>query len=80
MTSVLTVYTRYGCHLCDEMLGQLDGLRDKYQFQLEIIDISHDARLESLYGTRVPVLASPEEDICYYFLDEEALDSYFRAS
>ena len=76
--STLTVYSRYGCHLCDDMLEQLADLQGKYQFDIDVVDITGDAGLEAEYGTRVPVLASADSEICYYFLDEEALDKYFR--
>ncbi|MCW9025589.1 MAG: glutaredoxin family protein [Gammaproteobacteria bacterium] len=78
MATTLKLYSRYGCHLCDDMLEQLNGQREKHRFLLEVIDITGDERLEALYGTRVPVLAATDAEICYYFLDEAALDKYFR--
>ena len=71
---------RHGCHLCDDMLMALDSLKPYWSFELDIIDISGDSRLEALYGTRVPVLLGKNEEICYYFLDEEALQAYFSRS
>ena len=68
---------RHGCHLCDDMLMALEAVTTCRPFELDIIDISEDETLETLYGTRVPVLLGNDEEICYYFLDEEALQAYF---
>ena len=77
---VLQVYVRHGCHLCEDMLRALETFHAKYDFSVNVVDISGDDGLESLYGTRVPVLSGAENEICYYFLDEEALDNYFSLS
>ncbi len=72
---------RHGCHLCDDMLLALDSLNSHPPFELNITDISGDEKLESRYGTRVPVLVGEQGaepiEICYYFLDKEALLAYF---
>lgn len=78
MAKQLRVYVRHGCHLCDDMLRALQALRPQQDFELNVIDISGDAQLEARYGTRVPVLLGGEEELCYYFLDEDALRAYFR--
>ncbi|MDH5571829.1 MAG: glutaredoxin family protein [Gammaproteobacteria bacterium] len=75
--AVLQVYVRHGCHLCEDMLRALEAFKGKYDFTVNIIDISGDDKLESVYGTRVPVLSAAGNEICYYFLDEQALDNYF---
>ncbi len=69
----LTMYTRSACHLCEEMLEALEGLRDRYDFDLRCIDIDGDLALIERCGTRVPVRALGDAEICEYFLDEEAL-------
>ncbi len=71
---------RHGCHLCDDMLLALESIKTRQPFELEVIDISGDETLEARYGTRVPVLQGETEEICYYFLDEEALQAYFSRS
>ena len=80
MPERLRVYVRHGCHLCDDMLMALEAMTVRWPFELEVIDISGDETLETLYGTRVPVLLGNDEEICYYFLDEEALQAYFSRS
>ena len=63
------------------MLMALETLKSSNPFELDITDIDGDEALESRYGTRVPVLVgerkAEQTEICYYFLDEEALQAYF---
>ena len=80
MSRHLTVYIRSGCHLCGDMLYELKLRQDALGFTLETIDIQDQPALESLYGTKVPVLIRGEEEVCHYFLDEVALKQCFEAS
>lgn len=73
MAHCLTVYSRVGCHLCDDMLFVLRALQQEMQFDVEVVDIDRFADLQARYNTRVPVLALGEQEICEYFLDKPAL-------
>jgi glutaredoxin len=55
----VTLYTRSGCHLCDEALELLRSSARSAQFlpEPELIDIDQDPELVALYGDKVPVLA-----------------------
>lgn len=47
-------------------------------FQLVSVDVDSVPALAEAYGHKVPVLVDAEgEEICHYFLDRQALDSYF---
>lgn len=70
---LLTVYTRDGCHLCEDLLGQLPELLDVGSFRLEKIDIDADPGLKQAYNVRVPVLECDGIEVCEHFLDLEAL-------
>ena len=50
------MYTRQGCHLCEDAWRLLVELRGRYDLELESIDVDGDAELARLYGDRVPVL------------------------
>jgi len=54
----LTLYSRPGCHLCDEMKAIVERVaRTSTPVPtIEIIDISSDPELEALYGLEIPVL------------------------
>jgi len=54
----LTIYSRPGCHLCDEMKTVVERAvaRLGAGIRVDEIDISTDADLEARYGTEIPVL------------------------
>ncbi len=52
----LTLYSRPGCHLCDEMKATIDRVGRVIPFTLRVVDISGDAELEAKYGVEIPVL------------------------
>jgi glutaredoxin len=51
----LVVYTRNGCHLCDEAITLLTRHR-RWLPDVTVIDIDHDPRLVEKYGHCVPVV------------------------
>jgi glutaredoxin len=52
----LTLYSRPGCHLCDEMKEITDPVAKELGCQLSEVDISADPELEARYATEIPVL------------------------
>lgn len=52
----VVLYTRPGCHLCDEAKREIEraGLRGRYTF--EEVNILSDPDLERRYGTDIPVV------------------------
>ena len=55
MTTV-TIYSRQGCHLCDDAENVLESLREELNFEIEVIDIDIDPELIKLYSDQVPVI------------------------
>ena len=52
----LVLYSRPGCHLCDEMKAVVRRVATQVPLVFEEIDISTDAALEARYGVDIPVL------------------------
>ena len=52
----LTLYTRPGCHLCDDLKTTLLRIRPQQAFELSEVDISREPALERRYGRAIPVL------------------------
>ncbi len=69
----VTLYTRPGCHLCDDARAALERLRAEAPFALQEIDIETDDALHARYLERIPVVALDGEELFDYFVDEEAL-------
>ena len=75
----LRLFIRDGCHLCEEMVSDLQRLVQDRGFHLELIDVERTPGKLDAYGSRVPVLESPDgECLSEYFLDEDKLMSYLR--
>ena len=74
--SDLTVYSRLGCHLCEDMESLLPSYLSEAEISFEVVYIDANPELEEKYGTLVPVLKAGEREICHYFLDIKALQQY----
>jgi glutaredoxin-like protein DUF836 len=67
--SVVTLYGRAGCHLCDEARAELVRLRAQAPFALEEVDIERDPVLHARYLERIPVVALDGEELFDFFVD-----------
>lgn len=74
----LIIYSRKECCLCNDMLDGLKPWQEKFKFKIKTIDIDEDPLLIERYAARIPLLAVDELEICQYYLDEDALASYFH--
>ena len=56
--TVVTLYMRPGCHLCDEARDAILALRDELPpFELDEVNIEQDDGLLARYLERIPVVA-----------------------
>ena len=68
----LRIYSRPGCHLCEQLLEGLMPLV-RGRLEIEVVNIDDDADLGREYGTRIPVIEFAGQFICQYTLDESAI-------
>jgi len=68
MTKV-TIYSRQGCHLCDDALNTLESMRDELNFEIDVINIDIDPELIKLYSDQVPVIHIDGEHHDFYKVD-----------
>ena len=54
--TTITIYSRQGCHLCDDAENILESLREELNFEIDVIDIDIDPELIKLYSDQVPVI------------------------
>jgi glutaredoxin len=69
----LTLYSRPGCHLCEEMKAVIARVAQTTPLQLEEIDISTSSELEDRYGLEIPVLLVAGKKAAKYRIGEEEL-------
>ena len=53
---VITLYTRPGCHLCEEAKALIEPLLSESGATLREVNIDDDAELTRRYGTDIPVV------------------------
>jgi glutaredoxin len=71
--TTVTLYSRPGCHLCDEARAALGRVRAHAPFDVDEINIEADDVLHARYLERIPVVAIDGEELFEYFVDEESL-------
>jgi len=75
VTARFILYTRSGCHLCDEMMMQLSELLNPDSFSINLIDIDSDPEIQREYALRIPVLTDADSGkiICEQLLDRRSI-------
>ena len=56
LVTKITVYTKAGCYLCENVILQLRKLQSERPFAVETRDITEDAELYERYGNVIPVV------------------------
>ena len=74
------LYTRPGCHLCDEARDVLLDERARTPFELDEVDIETDDELVREYGVRIPVVVIDGEERFEYRVDPLELAAIARAA
>ena len=71
--TLLTLYGKPGCHLCDEARAVVAEVRRERPFELREVDVTLDPSLHRRYGERIPVLELEGEELFKFFVDPDAL-------
>ena len=50
------LYTRPGCHLCEEAKREILAASCADEYELEEVNIDDDPQLKQLYGSEIPVI------------------------
>lgn len=79
----LTIYSKPGCHLCDEMKSLVHRIiaeqSNDRAIALEEIDISSDSALLDRYGLEIPVLFIDGKKVAKYRVSETELTQMVSA-
>jgi glutaredoxin len=71
--TVVTLYGKAGCHLCEDAREVIERVRASHHFDLEEVDISLDPGLYREYGERIPVVAVDGTELFQFFVDPAEL-------
>ena len=75
----VTVFSAEGCHLCAQALAAVREAQDVAHFDVEVIDITGDERLEAEFRALLPVIEIDGVRSFTYFVTVEALLDRLRA-
>jgi glutaredoxin len=67
----VTLYTRPGCHLCEEAKGTIAPLLREFGATLDEVNIENDAILEERYGWDIPVIFVAARKVAKHRVDVE---------
>lgn len=79
MSRTLTLYSRPGCGLCEEVEMELAEMVRGRPVTVEVVDISEDPDLERRYIFAIPVVADGETELSGYPLDRARIADWLAA-
>jgi len=79
MSTELVLYTRTGCHLCEDMRVAAQPIAARHGLDIQCVDIDRDLATASRYNLAIPVLELDGREICRHFLDRDALERALAA-
>lgn len=65
----ITVYSRPGCHLCEEAMAELVPIAAEASTAIDEVDIEQDDALHRTYLERIPVILVDGAEICTFFVE-----------
>ena len=71
--TVVTLYGKPGCCLCDEAKEAIRTVRLDHDFELNEVDVSLDPGLQREYGERIPVVAIDGDEAFQFHVDPGSL-------
>ena len=72
--TVVTIFGRPGCHLCEEAAAVIERVRARVPFRLEQLNIEDDDRLFRRYLERIPVVEIDGQEAFELFVDERQFE------
>lgn len=79
MPTALVVYSRPGCHLCEELIEALEPLV-RGRAAIEVRDVDARAEWASAYGTKIPVVELDGRVLCVHRLDAARVNAALEAA
>ena len=73
----LQVYSRRGCHLCEDLIRELEPLIEG-KLELEVRDIDSNAEWHERWFADIPVVEYEDAVVCMHFLDHDAITGILR--
>lgn len=79
MSAKVVLYSKPGCHLCDDAHTVLEEVRREVPFDLDVRDISKSRKLIEAYGLDIPVVTIDGVEAFRHRLTAAELHAKLRA-
>ena len=76
--AVVTIYSRTGCHLCENVVSQLQPLKDQLKIEIDEVLIDNNQELENLYGQLIPVIHVDGKHFSHFRIDLNDFKSFLE--
>jgi glutaredoxin len=73
------IYSRPGCHLCDEAKAVIEPFRKHYALVLRTINVESSEDLENRYGSDIPVVFIDGKEAFRHRVDRTELERKLKA-
>jgi len=70
----IEIYSRPGCHLCDQARAVIEEFRGIYPMSIRTISVETSVDLENRYGTDIPVVILNGEEAFRHRVDRGLLE------
>jgi len=70
----IEIYSRPGCHLCDEAKAVIEPFGRRYPLELKVTNVDNDPGLRTSYGTEIPVILINGTEAFRHRVDAQALE------
>jgi len=70
----IEIYSRPGCHLCDEAKAVIEPFTRRYRIDLRVTDVDSDPALRQAYGSEIPVVMINGKEAFRHRVDSESLE------
>jgi glutaredoxin len=71
---VIEMYSKPGCHLCDEAKDVIESVRLRFPFAFRIVNIELEPQLKNEFGSEIPVVFVNGSKTFKYRVDPEKLE------
>ncbi|MDR7079970.1 glutaredoxin [Neobacillus niacini] len=73
--TIITLYTRKQCSLCDKAKATILELKERWNFTLEEIDIAQSDDLTEKFGIMIPVVHINGVEVAFGIIDKNDLSN-----
>lgn len=70
----IEIYSRPGCHLCDEAKAVIEPFSASYGLELKVTDVDTSPELRAAFGTEIPIILINGTEAFRHRVDARALE------